>query len=157
MHKGKINLFFNRIRNLHTFAILILVIILMTSVFYTYTCGALTNINLDSSYFFIILITLINLFAVFYTTGIVSKIQRRCDIDAEINQKTSFYRKAYLQQMLIISFFIIIDDIIFLLSANKLLFLISFAVLIFLLSLNPSKEKFIKHTPLSEAEKNQLD
>ncbi|MGM0613702.1 MAG: hypothetical protein ACQESM_09360 [Bacteroidota bacterium] len=157
MQKGDINLFFARTRNIHTFVIMILVIILMTSVFYAYTFGAMTKLQLESSYLLIILIALANLSAVLYSTVIVRKNQKKLDFQATMAKKTTSYRKAYLRQMIIISFFIIIDTITFLLTGNKLLFLMAFAVLIFLLSLNPSKEKFIKHTPLSEDEKKLFD
>ncbi|MCF8218020.1 MAG: hypothetical protein K9I29_00290 [Bacteroidales bacterium] len=157
MQKSDLNLFFARIRNIHTFVILILVIILMTSVFYTYTFGALTKLQLESSYLLIILIALANLSAVLYSAVIIQRNQKKLDFQATLDKKTTSYRKAYLRQMIIISFFILIDTITFLLTGNKVLFLMAFAVLIFLFSLNPSKEKFIKHTPLSEAEKKLFD
>lgn len=157
MKKSDLNKFFSRIRNTHTFIILVLVIILMTSVFYAYTIGALSPLQLDNSYLLIILIALANLSAVLYTTGIINKNQKKVDFQAKMAIKTASYRKAYLHQMTIISFFIIIDTVVFLITGNKLLFLMAFALLIFILSLNPSKEKFIKHTPLSETEKKLLD
>ncbi|MCF8330999.1 MAG: hypothetical protein K9H84_00960 [Bacteroidales bacterium] len=153
MKKAEIQTFFQKIRQTHTSGILFLVLALMASLFYTYTRGRILEADINREFLVIIITAVVNLIAVIAATGHIKRILRNNHFEEPLKNKLINFRKAYIQQFSLIAVFIILDMLAFLLTGNKLLFVEAFAVLLFVLSLNPSIEKFLKHAPLSDNEK----
>lgn len=154
MKKSEIQSFFRKIRQTHTSGIMFLVIVLMASLFYTYTRGRLLEVELNHEFLLVITTALVNLIAVIIATKHVVRSLRSHHVGEPLNNKLAGFRKAYFQQLSLTSVFILLDVLAFILTGNKLLFVEAFAVLVFVLSLNPSVEKFLKNAPLSDDEKS---
>lgn len=152
MNKFELQLKFSKIRKIHTTSILLIVLLLMGIVFYTYTYGPLVDVNFDGK-LLILIAAIINLSIVFASVGVKRKKTRKMNTEAPMQEKLKDFSSAHRSQLALTGSFVLIDALGFLLTGNKILFLFGFVMLIYLLSLNPTKEKFIKGAALSKEEK----
>ncbi len=153
MNKNDILEAFYRMRKIHTIGTVVVVLLLVATILYTYISGPLLDYRIEKDFILILISAVVNLVIVIYSTGMISRELYHYKEGEDLEHKIRAFRKAYLKQLYLMGIFTIINGIAFLLTDNNVFFIEAFVMLLFLYSLNPSMEKFLTKAPLTVDEK----
>ena len=153
MQKSEINTFFHRLRLSQTLTISFLVLTALIILIVNYIHGGLLEAKMQHEYLVIILFAIVNLTVVLWLNGRIKRTLLQCMPDDSIKVKIITFRNTYFKQLFWTTVFVLLNNLAFLLTGLELIFLQSFALLIFLLSLQPTASKFLKHSSLSDQQK----
>ncbi len=154
MDKKAIYSLFRKMRLMHTVIIGMMVFIMLVIISYVYNKGPLVSMAADRLYWYILASAIVSLLAVLYVVILFGRRTHRIPEEATLKDKLILFQRIYATQAAIMVLFIQLNTIAFLLSESPLFFVIAFALLIFLLTIKPSKERFIKQARLDDQEED---
>ncbi len=153
MNKNDILEAFYRMRKIHTIGTIVVVLILIAIILYTYIKGPLLASKIEKDFILILISAVVNLVIVIYTTGMIARELYKYKEGEHLERKIQAFKKAYLKQLYLMGTFTALNGMTFLITGNTVFFIEAFVMLLFQYSLNPSMEKFLTKAPLTVDEK----